>query len=277
MSKGIDRLVNLQQPDGSWGHFHSLSKPTSSQPKTTEQALRRLWVLGMRAGDAPIDRAIGYMRAVLDGHTVPPDRREHVLNWDVFERMMMAAWIKRFSPDDDQANEVADFWASLIKESIIDGAIDQSAYEKCYRSRVPKLHKGERCISIRQFYMVTLLRGRLDDETEHIFFDAVLHFDEGIYYVYPKRIADVPDQFCSREASHYLAALECLSGYRCASEKLAFAADWIRAHEINGGYDMSAAAKDGIYFPIADSWVKPEQRIADCTRRIEALLGAISK
>lgn len=44
-SKWADELIARQKSDGSWGYFHSLSEP-SKQPVTTEQALRRLSILG---------------------------------------------------------------------------------------------------------------------------------------------------------------------------------------------------------------------------------------
>jgi hypothetical protein len=40
--KWVKKILELQHKDGSWGYFHTLSKPTSKQPITTEQALRRL-------------------------------------------------------------------------------------------------------------------------------------------------------------------------------------------------------------------------------------------
>ena len=57
----VQQILALQQEDGSWGHFHSLSQPTKQQPMTTEQALRRLWILGLTKDDQPIARTLAYM------------------------------------------------------------------------------------------------------------------------------------------------------------------------------------------------------------------------
>jgi len=59
------QVINLQHKDGSWGYFHSLSQPTNEQPMTTEQALRRLRILGFTAEDEPIRRALAYVEKCL--------------------------------------------------------------------------------------------------------------------------------------------------------------------------------------------------------------------
>ncbi len=97
-NKWVNQIINLQKSDGSWGHFHSFSQNINKYSITTEQALRRLSVLGLTYKDEPIRKAVEYMKAVLVGEIVPPDRREKVLNWNYFEQMMMAAWIKLFYP-----------------------------------------------------------------------------------------------------------------------------------------------------------------------------------
>ena len=275
VNKWGDPILRLQQPDGSWGHFHTLSQPTKARPMTTEQALRRLSVLGLTYKDEPIQRAVGYMKDVLDGRVVPPDGREQALNWNFFEKMMMATWIKRFLPHDEQALEIAAFWASLLQKSIRGGVVDAGAYEAEYRRHIPKLHKQEHIIGISQFYMVSLLWDMLDEETEKAFVAYAIDNPSGIYYVYSERIAQVPTAFQSLQTSRYLGALECLSGYGRASGRLQFAADWLALQKDGDGWDLGAAARDGVYFPISDSWQKPENRRKDCTERIEKLLEAI--
>lgn len=38
---------------------------------------------------------------------------------------------------------------------------------------------------------------------------------------------------------------------------------------------MGSKAKDGVYFPLSGDWRKAENRIADCTERIEGLLARL--
>jgi hypothetical protein len=53
----------------------------------------------------------------------------------------------------------------------------------------------------------------------------------------------------------YIEALILLTGYSGAVEKLSFVADWLMNNRGSDGlWDMGAVAKDGIHFPLSDSW-----------------------
>jgi len=54
--KWAKKIIELQYDDGSWGYFHSLSNPALEQSITTEQALRRLEILGFTIDDKPIKK-----------------------------------------------------------------------------------------------------------------------------------------------------------------------------------------------------------------------------
>lgn len=275
-SKWIRKILSLQQADGSWGYFHSLSKPSKERPMTTEQALRRLWYLGLTSEDEPIKKALQYMKAVISHDICPPDRREAVLNWDFFEQMMMAAWIRRFDPYDQQAVDIAEFWADIIGSACASGTFNPSSYEALYRSKIPKLHSRERLISVPQFYMVKLLSGIIKTDAERVFMNHIIENPQGIYYIYSNCISDTPEKFASLQTSHYIAALECLSDYCCAREKLSFASEWLLENKDVNGWDLGASAKDGVYFPLSNSWRKEEDRRHDCTMRIQQLLSVIT-
>ena len=272
--KWVQIVINQQEADGSWGSFHSLAK---GQPTTTEQALRRLRALGLSKDDEPIALALSYMRSCLSGELRPPDRREKVLNWDAFEAHMLASWIRIFDPDDVQALAVADFWATIVKAAFSSGAFNTGRYHTEYRKHIPMLNPGEQLIKLTQFYMVNLLKGRLDPKTENSFLDHIINYPTGIYYINSRAITKTPQVFASRETSYYLAALEQLVGYEGAPHKLCFAVDWIRSHQdANDQWDLGAKSNDGIYFPLSDSWRKEADRRKDCTFRINNLLRKLS-
>ena len=65
-----------------------------------------------------------------------------------------------------------------------------------------------------RFYNVSLLVNHLDDKTESVFFDYILNFENGIYYVNQSRILDVPSDFNSKSASRYLGSIELLLRYK---------------------------------------------------------------
>ncbi|NLM62032.1 MAG: hypothetical protein GX193_08145 [Clostridiales bacterium] len=277
-NKWVRQILELQHDDGSWGCFHTLSQPTKKQPMTTEQALRRLRILGLTKEDEPIQRALMYIRSCLSGERQIPDRREKVINWDAFEAHMFATWLRLFDPDDPQALPIARFWADIIAYAFQDGTLNMDRYSEAYRERIPKLNPGERMISISQFYMVNLLQGMLDAKTEAAFVDHIINNEDGIYYIYGGKISDLPAEFASKQTNYYLSALEQLAGFSCAGEKLKFAVDWIcRYRDENGQWDLGPSVKDGVYFPLSDSWRKPEDRKRDCAFRINKLLKQLSK
>ena len=115
----------------------------------------------------------------------------------------------------------------------------------------------------------------LDRQTENLMLDYVLKHENGIYYVYESRIDIVPDEFQSKKASRYLAAIELLTRYESGKEKLSFALDWLKEKQsADGKWDMGSAAKDGVYFPLSDRWDK-NTRITDSTYRINKLFSML--
>lgn len=56
--KWAKQIIELQDSEGKWGIFHSMSQPTSASNFTTEQALRRLERLGCTIDDECIQKAV---------------------------------------------------------------------------------------------------------------------------------------------------------------------------------------------------------------------------
>lgn len=97
-----------------------------------------------------------------------------------------------------------------------------------------------------------------------------------VLFIYNSRLDILPEQFASRKANGYLSALELLSEYSLAPEKLGFAVDWLKSQQDeNGLWDMDSSVKDGIHFPLSDSWRKIEDRKRDCTARVLQLLDKL--
>jgi hypothetical protein len=94
-SKWAAEIIELQKDDGSWGYFHTLSNPSKRNKITTEQAIRRLEILGYTINDKPIAKVVSYMQDCLTMKKELPDRREKVHNWDIFTSLMLSTWIKK--------------------------------------------------------------------------------------------------------------------------------------------------------------------------------------
>lgn len=272
--KWAKQLISLQEYDGKWGWFHSLSQFYNA-PVTTEQALRRLERLGYTIEDECIQKAVCYMGDCLRGRKTIPDRREKVHDWDVFTSLILAAWIRRFTLDDPAANKVADQWAEVITSAFVNGTYDHTRYVSAYRAILKP--NGGRLIDFANFYPVSLVSCCLEKTTDNAVMDYVLHKSSGIYYIYDKEIAILPQTFASINTSRYLAAVELLSKYKSAKDKLGFAVDWLNDNRNeNGKWDMGKTVNDKVYFPLSDNWRKNETREADCTERIAHLINELS-
>lgn len=273
-SKWASQILALQQNDGSWGHFHALSKPTKEQPITTEQALRRLRILGYTKNDAPIRRALCYMEENL-ANPEPTVFHEKKHDSKIYGDLMLAAWLRLFDPEHTGALSVAKKWAAILREAFAAGVYSQSAYALAYESMLEKkLNPKAGCLAnFVVFYQIVLLQGMLPPETEGLILDYILHYPTGIVYIYDKPLCNLPEVFASRQANRYLSAMELLAGYTGACEKLGFAASWLMNNQGEDGlWDLGAIAKDGIHFPLSDSWRNPADRKADCTDRVGRIL-----
>ena len=274
--KWANDLIALQEPDGKWGFFHSLSQFYDS-PVTTEQALRRLERLGYTIEDTCIQKAVWYMDDCLTGKNAIPDRREKLHNWDVFTSLILATWIRRFTLDNPNANKVAAQWANIIIHAFIGGNYHHSDYVTAYRETFGIMPKGGRFVDFVSFYTISLLSRGLDQRTEELLIDYVLSKEDGIYYIYDKKLRILPRAFQSKEASRYLGAMELLSKYTAAKEPLQFAVAWLNENRnAHGKWDMGKNVNDKVFFPLSDDWRKQKTREADCTERISAILNELA-
>ena len=268
--KWAKQIISLQDEEGKWGDFHSLSQ-FSDSVITTEQALRRLERLGYTIGDECIRKAVSYMNDCLTGRKSIPDRREKVHDWDVFTALILSAWIRRFTKENTDANRVAKQWADVVSAAFAGGKYNHDEYVSAYQDIIKP--DGGRLVGFLNFYPISLVSDLLDEKTESAAMDYILNSDSGIYYIYDGKISVPPQIFESREASRYLAAAELLSRYRKSGHKLNFVIDWLNDNKNeNGKWDMGKSVNDKVYFPLSDDWRRKETREADCTERITELI-----
>jgi len=282
--KWAKKIIELQHEDGSWGYFHTLSNHSSKQPITTEQALRRLEILGFTIDDKPIKKAVKYMNDCLTGKNRIPDRDEKThIPWKKYVELMLSTWIKVFTKDNETANNTAQNWSEVINGTFINGYYDHSLYVNKFEDFLgmkinPKAPRWNDFVS---FYTVSLLTNELDKKIEPNYFKYILEHDNGIFYTgYSNKLAIVPKAFQSKNTSSYLRAIELLSKYdnpQCRKQ-LQFVVKWLEDSMTNNNeWDMGKESKDGINFPLSDSWKSDEDRIKDCTYRINKLLEKIRR
>jgi hypothetical protein len=282
-SKWVKQILDLQHEDGSWGYFHTLSNPTKTQPITTEQALRRLYILGLTKDDEPIKRAIAYMERLLTEKTPDPDRIEKSPNWAVNRPRLIAADILRFDRANKIALGIANRWVSVMEQACANGAVDFDVYLSCYLNEfgIPLMKNADKAKKqcgndICNYYPAVMYAGLLTERAENAWLDYLMQYHGGMYYVYGKQLNTPPTEFTSGQTSYWLAALEVIADYRLAPEKLGFFVDYLMQNQLAPGvWDLGQQSKDGIYLPLSDSWRKAEDRQRDCTVRIQKLLDKL--
>lgn len=275
--KWAEKIISLQQPNGSWGCFHTLSRPTHQQPITTEQALRRLKILGFTKEDTPIMHAIKYMETCLM-HPEPTVFIEKKHDSKTYGDLMLAAWLRIFDKDNKIALPIAENWANIISSAFRNGEYDHEEYVSAYEAIIKKkLNPKADCLAnFVVFYQLSLTTDCFDEKTESAVLDYILTYNNGIHYIYDGLLTELPKSFQSKQTSRYLAAIELLAKFQKNKHKLQFVVDWLNKNkDENGQWDLGKQSNDGIYFPLSDSWRKEEYRKADCTERINALLNTI--
>lgn len=274
-TKWAREIISLQEKDGSWGYFHSLSEP-NKYPITTEQALKRLCFFGYTIEDDVIQKAVRYMSECLLGKNQILDKREKLHDWDIFTSMILSTWIRKFTKQDKKANDISETWAKVISVAFANKNYNHLEYVKAYNETFGIKPKGGRLVDFVSFYQVSLIADNLDNETENAVFDYILNHDCGIYYIYDKPLCQLPSEFNTKLSSRYIGAIELLSAYKNNVQKLEFVANWLMNNRNeNGKWDMGGKVNDKVYFPLSDSWRKAENRENDCTYRIQKLINSI--
>jgi len=275
--KWAEQILSQRRDDGLWGNFHTLSCAVPGKNITTEQAIRRLYYLGYTAEDEVIQRVLVRMEQCIKGEKKIDDYSEKKHDWAFFEKLMLAAWIRIFDPQNGTALDVARQWAEIVEKAFVSGrycAEDDIAAFTEWKGRKPRsgFETG-----FGMFYHAALLPGVLSRKTEDLFLDYYLSKPDGMFYIYDKPLHQFPEEFSSRKASCYIAAIEVLSRYELAKGKLAFVMEWIRANcNEDGRWDFGAKAKDGVYFPLSDRWDK-NTRVTDSTYRINQVYRRLTE
>ena len=275
--KWAKQILAMRQADGLWGNFHTLSRPVPGRSYTTEQAILRLWFLGYTAEDEVIQTVLERMEQCLRGERAIDTYYEKKHDWPFFEKLMLAAWLRIFDPHNPAALDIAFQWAEIVEKAFSSGSYSREDDEAAFMEWKKRRPRSGFESGFGMFYHAALLAGVLSPKTETVFLDYYLSRPEGMFYIYDKPLNRLPEVFACRETSRWLAAMEVLSRYQQAGEKLAFAADWLLDCRCKDGqWDFGEKGKDDIYFPLSDRWDK-NSRVADSTFRVTRFLQTLNQ
>lgn len=274
--KWATQILEARHEDGMWGVFHTLSCPVKGRPITTEQAIRRLHRLGYTIEDKVIKNVVERMVLCITDRQKIDNYFEKTHDWQLFEKLMLSAWIRIFEPQNPYALEVARGWADIVEKTFASGTYCREDDIEAFTKQQGRRPRSGFETGFGMFYHAVLLQGVLTPKTEHMFLDYYLSKPDGMYYIYDRPLNQLPEEFASKAASCYLAAMEVLAGYEAAKEKLSFVVEWLNDNkDENGQWDFGPKSNDGVYFPLSDSWRKAEDRKRDCTERVNRFLNRL--
>lgn len=264
----VKKVTNIQWDDGSWGRFHSMSTTGSINLYTTEKAMRRLQNLGLDKNDTPIKKVISYMETYMKNEIQLRDYIEKKHDWYLLTRLFVSTWILRFDNENALALEEARKWAKVITHAFSQGIFNETLYKDAYIEYLnPEPNKF--VWQIENFYIVSILRGLLDNDTESRFINHLINSNKGIYYIYSNNLMIPPKEFQSRESNRFLMAWQLILDFKQGRKHSSILKNWINnSRGEDGFWDNGSIAKDNLLYPLSDSWRKKINRKIDCTIRI---------
>lgn len=274
-SELVRKITDQQFQDGSWDCFHTLSSGSSTN-LTTENAVRRLLILGLDIDDETIKKAFNYLERYLNKEIDIRDRKEGLSDWTEVTELFAAAWMLEIDSSCEIACSIADRWALLITRCFAGGSFCIDDYYSAFID-IFNTTPGKRAWDIESFHIAAVLKDRLEPEIEERFIDYLLNNENGMYYVSRGRLADLPKKFMSRETSRFLYAHILLSRYRSYRKKCGFAAEWLMKNRGEDGlWDLGPKVKDNVFFPFSGSWRNVIDRRIDSTLFVQKYLIGIT-
>ncbi len=261
------QLSQEQQPDGSWGRFHSMDSRIKARFPTSEVAIRRALALGLDKDNPILAGAAGYMQRVLEGAATWPDRVEKSEGWPICVETITAATLAEVDPAQPASLSTWKYWVEVAERSFPAGKYDPEAEWQAHKEL---RGLGTRYLGSR--YVLTLLGVRsaaLPEALDRRIVDWVWNNPAGIGYLG----ADLrhPERF---HIFHWLESLEILSTFQSWRERAAGAVDWLWNQRNPAGlWDFGTKVSKCSYFPLSDDWRKPFNRSIDHSTRILALLS----
>lgn len=274
-SKLVKKITDQQLEDGSWDRFHTLSSDSVTNI-STENALRRLLILGLDKYDEPVRKAFFYMERYLKREIDFRDRKEKLSDWNEITDLFAAAWMLEIDPSSEIAGRVADKWAALIIQSFSGETFNYQQYSKAFMD-IFKVKPGKRVWDIESFHIAVILKDRIPLEVEEKYISYILGNDKGLYYISGrKKLTDLPESFMSRETNRFLFAHTLLSRYSSYKSKCFFVEKWLQENQGEDGlWDLGSASRDNVFLPYSESWRKGLNRNVDSTLFIQKYLCSI--
>jgi hypothetical protein len=264
----VRELASGQHPDGTWGRFHSMDATLKSRFPTTEVAVRRGLALGLDKNTPILERAVDFIRSILEGKVTWLDRVEKSEGWPIIVETITAATLAQVDPANPAIVPAWEYWVGIALRCFPGGSYDPSAEWDA--------HKDQRGVGIHYLvsrYALSLLGARsafLPAFLDHQLVEWVWSNPAGIGYLG----ADLqrPEPF---HIFHWLESLEILSRFQSQGAVSQGAYAWLwKQRTPDGLWDFGARVSRSTYFPLSDDWRREGNRSVDHSTRVLACIAA---
>jgi hypothetical protein len=278
-SKWIALLQNTQQPDGTWGRFHTQDTKIKQPFATTEAAIRAALDSGLDRYSPILQKTQKALEDYVVGKTCwpdPPEKHDNPLAWFVWVRHYSAAVLSQIDPHHPLLEEFWNTWAEAVTASFRSGSYDRQREIKALNELLNCRMKNP--VPFHVMYPLLILSAtdnRLPGDLERQLLDYVLRSPRGIYYMYDKTLS-LPLPILSKHFWSWTQAHRLLSRFRLWRELAEEVLSWIWDQRNAAGFwDLGSQISRKPYssFPLSESWKRAENRLIDCSVEMLTLLA----
>jgi len=274
-SPQVQRLLQEQCYDGSWGFFHSRNSLQKKSVPTTEAGVERALALGLDAHHPALQKTEEYILAILKGKRQFPDRSEKNSRWPTGMRLFLAATLSLLQPAHPCLEQDRALWAEICKRTFASGIYSEDAEIRAHAELTGAAVKNSYLVINGKYQLALLgsISGTLQVDTETALLTWLWERPFGIGYLSMALKPPAPGAKPA-ELDRWLASHELLTPrfplWRVIARE---AFDWLwRQRNENGGWDFGARLPYNIRLPYSKDWRNPHARFIDWTTRVLALL-----
>jgi hypothetical protein len=271
----VKRLLEEQQPDGSWGRLHSEDTSKKQSIPTTEFGVQRGIALGLPFDHIILKKAAEHLGHLLDGQFPCPDPAEKNDRWPTGVRLFTAATLAQIEPHHTEVRQTWALWLEIAKHAFSGGRYDPLAEIAAHRD-LTGASAAESYLILNNKYSLILLSTFPDDipdTLEHLLFKWLCTEKKWIHYL-DAPLMQSPHLQAPTAVDHWFTSLEILSRFR--SWKTLYGMEmlnwlWEKRGE-NNRWDFGSRPTRTPFLPISCSWRKKAARETDWTLRTISLL-----
>jgi len=282
-SKWVALLQQSQQPDGTWGRFHTQDTSVKQPFITTEAAIATALDSGLDRHHPILHKVQAVILRYMDGSLYwpdPPEKHDNPLAWYVWLRHYSAAVLAQFDRCHPELDYFWNIWAEAVQAAFHSGSYDRQAEIAALNALMQCRMKDPVPFHVKYpLLILSATSHTLQGDLERRVLDYVLHHPKGIYYMYDRMISGLPE-IQDRGFFGWLKTHQLLARFGSWKDLAQEALNHIWAQRNTPGnapgtWDVGSktARKPFTSFPLSESWRRRENRIIDSTVEVLSLLA----